>query len=38
MYLSVKTIERHKENIKRKLDLDNATQLACHATEWVLNQ
>ncbi len=38
LYLSVKTIERHKENIKRKLGLENATQLVCHATEWVLNQ
>ncbi|MEP6168219.1 MAG: response regulator transcription factor, partial [Rhodopirellula bahusiensis] len=37
LYLSVKTIERHKENIKRKLGLENATQLTCHATQWVLD-
>ncbi len=36
MYLSVKTIERHKENIKHKLGIDSAAQLAQHATQWVL--
>ncbi|TWT56063.1 response regulator transcription factor [Allorhodopirellula solitaria] len=36
MYLSVKTIERHKENIKQKLGIEHAAQLAQHATSWVL--
>ncbi len=36
MYLSVKTIERHKENIKQKLGIAHAAQLAQHATSWVL--
>lgn len=36
MYLSVKTIERHKENIKQKLGIEHAAQLAQHATGWVL--
>ncbi len=38
MYLSVKTIERHKENIKQKFGLDNATPLVQHATQWVLRR
>lgn len=38
MYLSIKTIERHKENIKQKLTIANATQLVQHATGWVLGQ
>lgn len=37
MFLSVKTIERHKENIKQKLGIDHAAKLAQHATGWVLN-
>ncbi len=37
MYLSVKTIERHKENIKQKLGIEHAAQLAQHATGWVLD-
>ena len=36
--LSVKTIERHKENIKQKLGIDHATQLVQHATQWVLGK
>lgn len=36
--LSVKTIERYKENIKLKLRLANATQLVQHATQWVIDQ
>lgn len=35
MHLSVKTIESHRANIKRKLNLDNATQLLQHAIQWV---
>ncbi len=38
LYLSVKTIERHKENIKQKLNLCNSTQLVQHATLWVLQR
>ncbi len=36
--LSVKTIERHKENIKQKLEIGHATQLVQHATQWVLGK
>lgn len=35
LHLSVKTIESHRENIKRKLKLDNATELLQHAVKWV---
>lgn len=38
MYLSVKTIERHKENIKQKLNVSNSTQLVQRATQWVLQR
>jgi DNA-binding NarL/FixJ family response regulator len=38
MYLSVKTIERYKENIKAKLGIQHATQLVQHATQWVLGE
>jgi len=38
MYLSIKTIERHKENIKSKLGIKHATQLVQHATQWVLGE
>lgn len=34
LHLSVKTIESHRSNIKRKLNLDNATQLLQHAIQW----
>lgn len=34
--LSHKTIETYKENIKRKLNLKNATELNRHAVEWKL--
>lgn len=37
MELSAKTIERYKENIKRKLDLANATELIQQATRWVID-
>jgi DNA-binding NarL/FixJ family response regulator len=33
--LSVKTIESHRENIKRKLGLQTASELAHHAISWV---
>ena len=38
LYLSVKTIERHKENIKHKLGITHSTQLVQHATQWVLQR
>ncbi|QDV25833.1 response regulator transcription factor [Aureliella helgolandensis] len=38
LYLSVKTIERHKENIKQKIGINHATQLTQHATQWVLQR
>jgi DNA-binding NarL/FixJ family response regulator len=34
--LSIKTVESHREHIKRKLHLKNASELVQHATEWVL--
>lgn len=36
--LSPKTIERYKENVKRKLDIANATELVQRATRWVLER
>ena len=33
--LSIKTIESHREHIKRKLQLQSASELAFHATRWV---
>lgn len=36
--LSVKTIESHRENIKGKLGLANATELTRRAVEYVLNE
>jgi DNA-binding NarL/FixJ family response regulator len=33
--LSVKTVETHRENIKRKLGLQTASELVHHAIEWV---
>lgn len=38
LFLSIKTIDRHKENIKRKLVIENATQLVKCATEWVIRR
>ena len=35
LHLSVKTIESHRENIKRKLKLKNASELLQHAIQWV---
>ncbi len=36
--LSVKTIETHRGRIKRKLELDNATELLRHAFRWVQDE
>ena len=33
--LSVKTVETYRENIKRKLNLDDSTQLTQYAIAWV---
>jgi len=35
LFLSVKTVETYRENIKSKLNLANATELRQHAIEWV---
>jgi DNA-binding NarL/FixJ family response regulator len=35
--ISVKTVETHRENIKKKLDLSSATELARFAVAWVEN-
>jgi DNA-binding NarL/FixJ family response regulator len=35
LHLSVKTIESYRANIKRKLDLKNATELMQYAVKWV---
>ncbi|MBW3540124.1 MAG: response regulator transcription factor [Planctomycetes bacterium] len=36
--LSAKTIETYRENIKSKLNLNNAAELTRHAVQWVLEQ
>jgi len=36
LHLSIKTIESHNENIKKKLKLKNALELAQHAIQWDL--
>jgi DNA-binding NarL/FixJ family response regulator len=36
MHVSPKTVERYKENIKRKLNLANSAELLQHATRWVM--
>ena len=35
LHLSIKTVESHRENIKSKLKLQNATELLRHAIQWV---
>lgn len=35
LHLSVKTIESHRANIKKKLKLESATELLQHAIQWV---
>ena len=37
LHLSVKTVETHRENLKKKLELDSATQLARCAAQWNLD-
>lgn len=36
--VSIKTIESHREHIKQKLQLKNATELVQHATQWVMKE
>lgn len=36
LHLSVKTVETYRDRIRRKLDLENGTELAHFATQWVL--
>jgi DNA-binding NarL/FixJ family response regulator len=38
LHLSVKTIDAHRENLKRKLGLDSATALLKQAIEWIGQQ
>ncbi len=38
LQLSPKTIETHREHIKEKLELKNATELTKHAVQWVLER
>jgi len=38
LQLSVKTVETHREKIKRKLQLTSGTDLVCHAVQWQLEQ
>jgi DNA-binding NarL/FixJ family response regulator len=38
LFLSIKTIETHRENIKRKLGLANNTELIRHACRWCLEE
>lgn len=36
LHLSVKTVETYRDRIRKKLDLRDGTQLAHHATQWIL--
>jgi DNA-binding CsgD family transcriptional regulator len=38
LHLSIKTVETHRENIKRKLKLSSASELLRYATNWVESQ
>ena len=38
LFLSPKTVETYRENIKVKLNLQNATELTQHAVKWVLEK
>jgi DNA-binding NarL/FixJ family response regulator len=38
LQLSPKTVETYRENIKAKLDVDNATDLVRHAVQWVMEE
>jgi DNA-binding NarL/FixJ family response regulator len=35
LHLSVKTVESYRSRIKKKLNLDSATELMQHAVQWV---
>lgn len=36
LHISVKTVETHQENIKKKLNLKSSQEVVCRAVEWVL--
>jgi DNA-binding NarL/FixJ family response regulator len=36
LFLSIHTVDRHRENIKRKLGLKNAAELTCAAAQWLI--
>lgn len=38
LHLSVKTVESHRENIKKKLNLDSGSELNRYAMQWALEQ
>jgi DNA-binding NarL/FixJ family response regulator len=38
LHLSVKTVESHREKIKKKLKLLSATELSRYATQWSLER
>lgn len=38
LQLSPKTVETYRENIKEKIDVDNATDLIRHAVQWVMEE
>lgn len=38
LHLSIKTIDAHRENIKRKMQIDSATELLKQAIEWLRQQ
>ena len=38
LHLSIKTIETHQENIKKKLNLRTNQELVCRAVQWVLEK
>jgi DNA-binding NarL/FixJ family response regulator len=38
LHISTKTVDTHRQNIKTKLDLPDATSLAHYATQWVMEE
>lgn len=38
LFVSIKTVESHKEHIKLKLKIKNAPELIQHATQWVMRE